>query len=61
MIITRYGKCVTCKKPCVEKKEFIVTIDMFNPTAKVKITGELKKEIKEWRDTPQYCKDHVHV
>ena|SRR5664280_2713674 len=58
MILTRFNKCPICKIPVKTHKEFLQPVDMFNPTAPVQITGELKQEVLAWRAMPLYCPDH---
>jgi hypothetical protein len=53
MIIKRIGRCVTCRRPTVEKKEFLVTVDMFDSSAPIR--GDLLKQIKEWRESDMHC------
>lgn len=58
MKLIRYGKCATCQIPVKVNKEFMETVDMFNPTDKPVIRGELSEQIKAWRDEPLYCEEH---
>lgn len=52
------GKCSTCRKPTAEHKVFLVTIDMFDPSPKNLIKGELLDQVKEWRQSKMYCEKH---
>lgn len=58
MKVIRRGKCSLCGNPARETREFIVTIDMFEPDTKKVISGPLKKELKAWRKAPLFCEKH---
>ena len=58
MKIIRHGKCAKCRRPTSEKREFVQSVDMFNPQPKETLSGELLQEIRAWRKTKLFCEAH---
>jgi len=58
MTIIRRGKCQKCRQPCDEQKVFTQAVDIFEPSDKIEIKGELAEQIRAWRKSPLYCLEH---
>lgn len=60
MVISRYGWCATCHAYITVKKDFVVTVDMFNPENSG-ITKPIKEQIIAWREEDIYCDVHQPI
>lgn len=58
MIVKRVGKCEICYCPTSESRDFPISVDMFEPDRPVKISGDLKKQIEDWRGEKLRCEAH---
>lgn len=55
MLFTRRGKCTDCSRPTVQKKEILITVDMFDPNPKTYLKGPVLQELRAWRKQPILC------